>query len=577
MSLTVEAISSIGRLEKLRDEWNSLLSRSPAKHFALTHEWLSTWWRVFGEGHKLRVVTVRRNGELRCAAPLMESKIKLFGFSLKRIGSFNNFYNPVCDFILSADAEQAIQLIWKHLQDNPRAWDFVEVQPFPMPSQSLRELEKIVNRAGFRFGIRELAPSPFADTSGTWDSYLAGKTSSRRKKWKRLEKKAAEKGGASVLGIRGVEQLDHYLAIAFRIEASGWKGRAGTAVIQDPQAHSFYKSFAHLAARNGWLSLDFLVLDNEPVAFTYEVVFGGTRYAQKIGYLEKWSSIAPGKLLKKRSIERCFRDRVSRYDFLAPGTQLKLEFATGAERRFRLRIYNRNAKGFILFATDCILNPLFKKLMSVAQCRTPADLWRRMITAFRDNIFDNKPCLFFEKDLRTIQPVKARLPGLTFHVATVDEISEAATDPEYLFSRREVQEIPELARQGDVCIVGKVGRKIVYYHWIQFRNRKLSERRILNLGGKKPLIFRCRTLAKYRGKGIYPAALCHAYGYLESRGFRKCYLDVSARNAPSIRGIQKQGARLVGRFHILSVFGMKRAVVPRGLVERVGVAPYWLS
>lgn len=577
MSLTVETITSIGRLEEIRDEWDSLLSRSSSKHFALTHEWLFTWWQNFGKGKKLKVISVRREGELLCIAPLMESEVKLFGLPLKRIGSFHNFYNPVCDLILADGARQAIKAIWTHLRNASQTWDFIELLPVPMPSRSLIELERVAKRARFRLEIRQLASCPFVDTSGTWQFYLAGKRSKERKNWRKLEKRAAEKGGSSILIITGLEDLDDHLTAAFRIEASGWKGRAGTAVIQDPQADSFYRSFAHLAARNGWLSLDFLVLDNELVAFNYDVVFGGTRYAQKIGYLEKWSSMAPGKLLKRQLIEGCFRNRVSRYDFLAPGTPLKLEFATGSERRFRLRIYNRNVKGFILFAIDYILIPLFKKLLSIASCRTAGDLWRRIVVAFRDNIFDTEPCLVFEKDLSHIETIKARLPGLTFHISTVDEISKASTDPDYGFSRLEAQEIPELARQGDACIVGKLGRKIVYYHWLQFKSRKLTEGRVLNLSRQKPFIFRCRTLPRYRGKGIYPASLSYAYTYLKSRGFQKCYIDVSARNIPSIRGIQKTGARLVGRFHIVSIFGRKKAVVPQQLLKRISVAPHWLS
>lgn len=584
MNLSLESITSTDRLEDLHDEWNALLPRSESKHFALTHEWLSSWWQSFGDGKNLRVVTVREDGDLVCVAPLMESTVSLpgrgpFGLSLKRLGSLRNFYNPLCDFILASHGRSAIKLVWEHLVGNSHAWDFFEVLPMPMLSQPLLELERMARAAGFWTGLHELAPSPFADTSGTWESYLATRSPNWRKDCRRHERRAAEKGGAELLYITNPAELDRYLPIALEIEASGWKGKAGTAIAQDPHALSLYTSFASLAARNGWFRLAFLksAQTGELIAFQYDIMFERVIYSEKVGYLEERSSVAPGKLLQKLALEECFRGPAQRYVFEAPPDPFKMSFATGLERRFRLRVYNRNPKGFILFATDCIVIPVLKKLRALAQSRSPAEFWRRVVTAFRDNLFDFEPVHIYEKDLRSIQPVSPKVPGVAFELAPADEIYSVAADPEYMFSRGEALQIHELARERDLCIVGKIEKKIVFYQWVRFNRHVLSEGKALNLGGVKPFIFRARTLDRHRGKNIFPAAISYAYRYLRSHGFSKCYLDVSGRNTPSIRAIEKTSAKLIGRFRILSIFGKRRAIVPKRLLTRISVTPYWCS
>ncbi len=572
MSLTVETINSIYRLEELRNEWNSLFSRSLSKHIAVTHEFISTWWRAFGQKKKLRIVAVRRDGKLTCIAPLVESTARVFGLSIRQIRTFYKYYEPVCDFMLAEDAAQAVGPLWKHLRSNPKARDVVELSSVPTLSQTSGQLENVARRDGFLLSIREGDPCPFVDTSGTWESYLASKGAGRRSNWNRLEKKAAQKGGVSVLSITTADDLDHYLALGFDIEASGWKGRTGTAILSDPQTHSFYVSLAKQAARKGWLALHFLILDDEPIAFLYNFRFGGIEYHHKMGYLEKWASIAPGKLLSKRTIAKCFQDGLRLYDLQGGPNRLKLEFATGSRRRFRVRIYNHTFKGCLLFAADCILVSLYKKLVLLARSRTVSDFWRHTLSVIREYVFSNEPVLVFEKDLAHVQPIEAELPGLSFHLATAKEIFAVATDPEYLLSREEAQQTLKLHARGDVCVLGKVRQKIVHYHWVQFSRQTLSQKENLDLAGENPFVSGSRTLANYRGKGIFSAALCYTYSFLKARGFSECHVAVHANDLPSVRQVEKTGTQLVARFRLVSLFGIKRTLVPRRLLNRVAVS-----
>ncbi|MGW6461833.1 GNAT family N-acetyltransferase, partial [Streptomyces sp. NPDC055078] len=55
----------------LRQEWDDLHRRCSGATPFQSHAWLDSWWLSYGTGGRLRIVTVRRDGRLIAAAPLM--------------------------------------------------------------------------------------------------------------------------------------------------------------------------------------------------------------------------------------------------------------------------------------------------------------------------------------------------------------------------------------------------------------------------------------------------------------------------------------------------------------------------
>jgi CelD/BcsL family acetyltransferase involved in cellulose biosynthesis len=55
--MQVSKITSSVEFSSLREEWNRLLSASGLANIFLTHEWLLSWWEVYGEDIELLVLT----------------------------------------------------------------------------------------------------------------------------------------------------------------------------------------------------------------------------------------------------------------------------------------------------------------------------------------------------------------------------------------------------------------------------------------------------------------------------------------------------------------------------------------
>src|SRR5262249_14940371 len=69
--------------------------------------------------------------------------------------------------------------------------------------------------------------------------YSQGMSRSRRRNLRRRERKLEQLGGISTEIAKDGDALPRALADFFRLEAIGWKGRAGTAAAQNDDAHRF--------------------------------------------------------------------------------------------------------------------------------------------------------------------------------------------------------------------------------------------------------------------------------------------------------------------------------------------------
>jgi len=90
------------------------------------------------------------------------------------------------------------------------------------------------------------------------------------------------------------------------IEASGWKGRKGTALAASLSLVAFYTALVEGLAREGWLEWHFLNADAKTLAGHLAVRFGRSMTLVKIGYDEAYAKCSPGNLLFERTAKWIF-------------------------------------------------------------------------------------------------------------------------------------------------------------------------------------------------------------------------------------------------------------------------------
>jgi CelD/BcsL family acetyltransferase involved in cellulose biosynthesis len=311
-----DGASVVADLAGLAPEWGALADRTAAPP-ALHPGPVLAWIRAFGDLAGARAVVLRRGGELHGVLPLLLGPL---GVSTVGSGHLEEVG------VVAADDDAAAAVVARALAV-PRMR--LLLRPVEEGGPTHRALLRATGALGRPLLGRPVDRYELVDATADWEEYWQRRSRNTRSDIKRRRKRLAEAGELDIVVHDGTESLHADLDVIVEIEASGWKGDAGTALAAQPADRRFYREVAEWAAPRGWFRLALLRLDGRPIAFHYSLQAHGVLYALKIGYAGDMARFSPGKVLLASEIERAFREGLRRFDFAGSPAPYKTQWATG--------------------------------------------------------------------------------------------------------------------------------------------------------------------------------------------------------------------------------------------------------
>jgi len=142
------------------------------------------------------------------------------------------------------------------------------------------------------------------------ESYLAEALPPRkRRELERLERRLAEQGRLAFAELGPDEDPRPWIEAFLELEASGWKGRDGTALALSAPQRRFFEQGAAALAAEGRLWMLGLALDGKWIALKCNFLAGRGGFAFKIAYDEKYARSSPGVLLELETLARLHQRR----------------------------------------------------------------------------------------------------------------------------------------------------------------------------------------------------------------------------------------------------------------------------
>jgi CelD/BcsL family acetyltransferase involved in cellulose biosynthesis len=150
--------------------------------------------------------------------------------------------------------------------------------------------------------MRSIAPSRHAAArllrlrpTGARSDYLertiGGK---KRKELRRQRKRLADEGIVTRSATRDPAAIGQALSDFLKLEAGGWKGRAGTAASADRNVRDFMATAIAALAAEGKASIESLSVGSQPIASTIVLRSGANAWCWKIAYDERFAKASPG-------------------------------------------------------------------------------------------------------------------------------------------------------------------------------------------------------------------------------------------------------------------------------------------
>ncbi|MBO9724948.1 MAG: GNAT family N-acetyltransferase [Novosphingobium sp.] len=209
------------------------------------------------------------------------------GAPLVRRGAEIAFWRAVLDW---AD-ETAGRALFLHLRGIP-----LEGPLHAALSQVLTDRHRhaeVVLREDRALLASDLSPDAYLETS------LSGK---KRKELRRQASRLAELGTLAVERRADADDLAAWRDAFLALEASGWKGKAGSALANHPATDSLFRDSLQGAAERGRLKRLALTLDGRPIAMLASFLTPPGAYSFKTAFDEDYSRFSPGVLLQRENL-----------------------------------------------------------------------------------------------------------------------------------------------------------------------------------------------------------------------------------------------------------------------------------
>jgi hypothetical protein len=301
--------------------------------------------RACDDNQQLHIIIVRQAGKLIAIAPLVLKKsiqplrpLRLDFLGGEELKEPNRFIllepsslDPLMDVVVSQHAYP------------------IRLSRIPNDTESLSLIVSKFKKAGWITRILNM-PYPFLDLG---ENPIK---KSLREDLRRAKRKAEAHGEVKteVVSARSEEELLEHLKHGFRIEASGWKGRNGTAIISNQFRTRLFEQYACSAWREGTLNLCFLYVNDVAVAVQYAIASAKAYWLLNVGYDEEYQHCSPGNLLLGETIDAASRNGLVRYNLLGKEEPWTKHWTTTTLDSSVLAAYRPNIHGIKAMMSDAL-------------------------------------------------------------------------------------------------------------------------------------------------------------------------------------------------------------------------------
>lgn len=297
-------------LMRLEDDWRRLYAAMPQRvSFHAYEAHLAYVDHLMAHPDRLRCLALSDGERVRGICVLETRTTTQLGLSVPVWAVPRHPHTPLSDVICPEDDARRVLVptLLRHLRRNPEGRPLLVLGP-------LRENSNLWQ--GLRQAARSDCCPIAAGSAHVFDcSWPFGESMPRLSKNFRANLRKARNKLEALPDVRFVTATENAdLAAEFtnflHLEASGWKGEAGTrsAILFRGNQPAFFRALLSLHGNEDHCEINALYAEGRCIASQFCMRTGEECAILKIGYDEDCSRLAPGQLLLSHTLERCCKD-----------------------------------------------------------------------------------------------------------------------------------------------------------------------------------------------------------------------------------------------------------------------------
>ncbi len=359
-TMLVKALRTEKEFSVLEKEWNHLLQNSSSNTIFLTWEWMHTWWKYYGHGKSLFIITVRDDdGRLIGLAPLCIKKVSFHGLaSLKAITFLGT--GEVCsdylDFITSPDRnEEVLKAVFNYMRSQAKLWDCVILSDLSETSASYETILEGFDSGRADHFISEVKECPYLALPESYESYLQSLSKSTRYNLARRTRVLEAEFKATFSTYDGSDEIGKVMERLFDLHKKRRKmmGEEGN-FLQKNMMH-FHREVSRILWKTGAMRMYYLMIDRAPVAMLYGFKYNNRFFYYQSGMNPDYEKQSVGMVLMGYCIRDCISHRLEEFDFLRGNEAYKSKWTKTSRKTVNIILGSDSVKGRLFMSAESLL------------------------------------------------------------------------------------------------------------------------------------------------------------------------------------------------------------------------------
>jgi CelD/BcsL family acetyltransferase involved in cellulose biosynthesis len=300
----------LAELRPIADEWRELAARALEPNVFYEPAFAFAAAEVFGRG--VGAVLVWSGSSPRRLLGLFPGRIEArrYGFNVPVLVGWTHPYGPFGTPLVDREAAEPVVAAWlAHVAGNPALPGLLLLPLVQEDGPFAALLGAILRRsqmpsADFNHHCRAML-APAGDRAAYVEQALGAR---KLKELRRIGRRLAELGAVLFTAATELEAVSVSVEDFFAIEASGWKGKAGTAAAHHDDIRRFMKTALNDLAAEGKATINRILVDGRPIAASIKLRSADSAWFWKIAYDEDFARYSPGVLLTVAVTENLVED-----------------------------------------------------------------------------------------------------------------------------------------------------------------------------------------------------------------------------------------------------------------------------
>jgi len=314
----------------LKGTWQDILQRCNSHTIFSTWEWLSTWWKHFGNDKKLLVLLVKENKEVIGIAPLMYSVHKMFGLRMGKIEFIGTPHADYNDILLTEKSEECLKLLTDYLWELPDNWKRSDLAGIPQNSRSLPFLGKLSWKS------ISVLKCPYIPLPRSYEAFLVSNLKRNQRKYVYRNMRNLERDfKVEIVDCSDVQSSTEGMHRLFELHQKRWESRGYSGAFAEEKFRNFHLDIAKSFSQKKWLGLHLLNASGVTVSANYGFKYQSRFYSYLTGFDPRYTKYGVGNLLHAYSIQRFIDEGLTEYDFMRGAEEYKARWNTLARLNSR--------------------------------------------------------------------------------------------------------------------------------------------------------------------------------------------------------------------------------------------------